>query len=288
MKKAIRIAIAGMFVSGCLGAIKIVAGLKGHSASVLADGLESACDVLASGMVLVGLILSARPADENHPYGHGRVETLTGLLLGLFLFNTGLFIAWRGLAGLSDVSHVPEPWTVYPLILSILAKGVLMFFKRRHARSIGSSALMADATNDGLDTLSGFVALLCLSLALWRPGQLGKADHYGAFLVGLIVSVTSLRVVLEDSLHLMDTMPDDAAMSRIREVAMSVDGALGVEKCFARKTGMRYHADLHLEVAPEITVRESHEIAQRVRMRVREQVPWVADVLVHVEPWPGK
>ncbi len=287
MNKAIRIAIAGMLVSGCLGAIKITAGYKGHSASVLADGFESACDVLASGLVLVGLILSARPADENHPYGHGRVETLTGLLLGLFLFNAGLLIAWRGLANAADVSHRPEPWTIYPLILSIIAKAAMMLVKSSHAKSIGSSALRADAANDGLDMMSGFVAMVCLSLTLWRPVQFAKADHYGAFLVGLIVAGTSIRVVLEDSLHLMDTMPDDASMARIREVAMGVEGVRGVEKCFARKTGMRYHTDLHLEVDPEISVRDSHEIAQRVRMRIRQEVNWVADVLVHVEPWPG-
>jgi len=163
----------------------------------------------------------------------------------------------------------------------------MMLLKRRQALSTGSSALRADAANDALDMLSGCVALTCLSLALWHPREMANADHYGAFLVGLIVAGTSVWVVMEDSFHLMDTMPDDGAISRIRAVAMSVPGARGVEKCFARKTGMRYHADLHLEVDPEITVRQSHEIAQQVRMRIREEIPWVADVLVHVEPWPG-
>ena len=88
-------------------------------------------------------------------------------------------------------------------------------------------------------------------------------------------------------MHLMDTMPDDLAMLDVRTAAMAVDGVRGVEKCFARKTGLQYHVDLHLEVDPEITVRESHEIAQRVRFVIRGKLEWVADVLVHVEPWPG-
>jgi len=91
----------------------------------------------------------------------------------------------------------------------------------------------------------------------------------------------------DSAMHLMDTMPDDRSMLKIREVALSVPDVAGVEKCFARKTGFKYHVDLHLEVDPEITVRASHEIATRVRDTIREELPWVADVLVHVEPYPG-
>ncbi|MDE3196998.1 MAG: cation diffusion facilitator family transporter, partial [Acidobacteriota bacterium] len=99
MRQARRIAILGMAVSGLLALIKIVSGWRAHSASVLADGFESAADVFASGLVLIGLIISARPADREHPYGHGRVETLTGLILGFFLLGAGLLIAWHGLRG---------------------------------------------------------------------------------------------------------------------------------------------------------------------------------------------
>jgi divalent metal cation (Fe/Co/Zn/Cd) transporter len=104
----------------------------------------------------------------------------------------------------------------------------------------------------------------------------------------MIVIATAIRVAYEAAMHLMDTMPDDAAMEDIRRAAESVRDVVGVEKCFARKTGLKYHVDLHLEVDPEITVRASHEIAGRVRERVCEELPWVADVLVHVEPAPGK
>jgi divalent metal cation (Fe/Co/Zn/Cd) transporter len=95
---------------------------------------------------------------------------------------------------------------------------------------------------------------------------------------------TAVRVMYESGMQLMDTMPDERSMSRIREVALSVRDVSGVEKCFARKRGFKYHVDLHLEVDPEITVRASHEIASRVRDKIRQQLPWVADVLVHVEP----
>jgi cation diffusion facilitator family transporter len=115
-----------------------------------------------------------------------------------------------------------------------------------------------------------------------------RADHYGAFCVGLIVMFVGVRVVREASSHLMDTMPEDDLMRSVRKVALSVPEVKGVEKCFARKTGLQYHVDLHLELDPDITVRDSHEIAQRVRDRIRDELDWVADVLVHVEPAPGR
>jgi cation diffusion facilitator family transporter len=287
MERARQLAILGMVVSGLLAILKITVGLFAHSAAVSADGFESAADVFTSGLVLIGLTLAARPADENHPYGHGRVEILTGLLLGFLLACAGCGIAWHGFAGAADERHVPASYAIWPLILSIGAKFGLVLVKTRHGRQIGSASLVADAANDGVDMLSGLVALGALSLALFDPTRFLRADHYGAFAVGLIVIATALRVIYESAMHLMDTMPDERSISKIREVALSVHDVSGVEKCFARKTGFKYHVDLHLEVDPEITVRASHEIASRVRDTIRQQLPWVADVLVHVEPYLG-
>jgi cation diffusion facilitator family transporter len=283
--RARQIALTGMGVSGALALIKISAGMLGHSAVVTADGFESATDVLNSGLVLVGLHLASRPADENHPYGHGRVETLTGLMLGFILVLVGCGISWRALTDRGV--ETPHLFTVWPLAISIVAKFWLLVVKRKQARQIGSSSLMADAANDAMDMLSGVVAVVALALTLFDPSHFLRADHDGAFIVGLIVIATGLRVMYDSSMHLMDTMPDDASMLKIREVALSVRDVAGVEKCFARKTGFKYHVDLHLEVDPDITVRESHEIATRVREEIRGRLPWVADVLVHVEPFPG-
>jgi cation diffusion facilitator family transporter len=285
MDKARRVAVLGMLVSGCLAVMKVTVGWLGHSAAVTADGFESAADVLTSGLVLVGLHLASRPADENHPYGHGRVETLTGLLLGFILVLVGCGISWRGITG--KASEIPHWFAIWPMVISIFAKFALVVMKRRQANQIGSASLMADAANDAMDMISGVVALAALSLTLTNPERFAHADYYGAFGVGLIVIVTGVRVIYDSSMHLMDTMPDNDAMRRIRAVALGVPDVAGVEKCFARKTGFKYHVDLHLEVDPDITVRASHEIATRVREEIRRQLPWVADVLVHVEPYPG-
>ena len=287
MDKAQRIAFWSIIVSALLAVLKISVGWAGHSTSVMADGFESAADVFTSSLVYVALLVAARPADDNHPYGHGRAETLAGFVIGFFLLDAGILIAWHGISGAADVIGPPHVWAIWPLLVSILVKVGLMTGKRREGRRTGSQALLADAANDAIDILSGFTALAALSLTLWRPNEFPRADHYGSFVVGLIVIGTSLRVMREASLYLMDTMPDAAAMRSIRQTAMAVPQVLGVEKCFARKTGLHYHVDLHLEVDPAISVRDSHGIAEQVRHHIRSSLGWVEDVLVHVEPYPG-
>jgi cation diffusion facilitator family transporter len=281
-----RVAAAGMLVSGALALMKIAAGLAGHSAAVFADGLESASDVFTSGLVLLGLTIAAKPADEEHPYGHGRVEILTGLLIGLALSAGGALISYVSLERVGRPQLVPASYVFWPLAISLLAKGLLAGYKFRSARKLNSDSLKADAWNDAKDSLSAITALIAVGLTRFDPLRFHDADGYGGFLVGLMVVLVGVRVARDTALQLMDTMPDEGHMRQIREVASTVPGARGVEKCFARKTGLRYHVDLHLEVDPDLTVRQSHQIAHEVRQRVVERLDWVADVLVHVEPAP--
>jgi cation diffusion facilitator family transporter len=275
-----------MIVSGTLALVKIVTGLAGHSTAVVADGLESAGDVFTSGFVLLGLTIAAKPADENHPYGHGRVEILTGLLIGLVLTAGGALISFGALQKLGQPRPLLASYVVWALLASLAAKTALAAFKFQYGRKLQSAALIADAWNDAMDTLSAVAALIAVGLALHDPVRFLDADRYGAFIVGLIVVFTGVRVAYETAMQLMDTMPADRLMNQIRAAAATVPGARGVEKCFARKTGLRYHVDLHLEVDPDLTVRQSHEIAHQVRLRILQTLDWVADVLVHVEPAP--
>jgi len=281
-----KVALSAMAVSGALAVVKMVTGYMAGSTSVVADGLESAGDVLASGLVFLGLTVAAKPADSDHPYGHGRAETLTGLLVGLLLVAAGFAISFHALLLVGAAHSPPAAYAIWPLIAAIVIKGVLGGVKYRIGRRIGSVALAADAWNDAVDIVSGLAALVAVSLTLYSPERFLAADHYGGFAVGLIVIFTGLRVARDAGSQLMDTMPDERLMRTIREAAQKVPGVDGVEKCFARKTGLQYHVDLHLEVDPDITVRSSHDIAQQVRERIRHDLDWVADVLVHVEPSP--
>ena len=288
MQTGQRIAAAGMAISGALALIKVFAGLAGHSTAVVADGLESAGDVFASGVVFLGLTLAAIPADENHPYGHGRVEILTGLLIGLVLTAGGALVSYGSIERLGKPSAPLASYVIWPLLVSLAAKTWLASLKFRYGRKLKSASLTADAWNDAIDTLSATAALVAVGLTLSDPVRFLDADRYGGMVVGLIVVAVGIRVSHGTAMQLMDTMPDEGMMDQIRAAAATVPGVLGIEKCYARKTGLRYHVDLHLEVDPEMTVRQSHAIAREVRRSVVQNLDWVADVLVHVEPAPER
>lgn len=278
-----RVAFAGICSSLLLAVINILVGVGANSRSVLATGIEFAGDVLASSLVLIGIILAAKPADEDHPYGHGRVETLSAFVLGLILMAAGVFVSWNSLQGIGERHEAPGPMAVVALVLAIALRAVMATLKFRVGRQHASAALVADAWNDTVDILAATTALVAVGLAMYDTRFLA-ADHYGGFAVGVIVVLTGIRVLRDASLELMDTMPSDDKIAEIRQVAMSVSGVRGVDKTYARKTGFSYHVDLHIEVDPDMTVAASHQIAGHVRSLVRERLSWVADVLVHVEP----
>jgi len=281
-----RIAIISVSVGILLAALKLFIGYQSHSTSVTSDGLEAGGDVLCSAIVYLGLWLAGKPADQEHPYGHGRYEALAGLAVGGVLLLAGAAIFWHGITGADRQSHLPF-YALYPLFLAIILKTFLAGLKFRTGRQISSDSLQADAWHDITDLLSTAIALLAVGATLLDPRRFGNADHIGGVLIGLIVTGLAIQVMHRTIDNLLDTMPEPAKLAEIRKQALHVNGALGIEKCFARRTGLRYHVDLHLEVDPKLTVRESHSIATQVRIEVKENLPWVADVLVHVEPSPG-
>jgi cation diffusion facilitator family transporter len=280
-----RIALASIAVSAALAALKITVGLKANSTALVSDGFESASDVLSSSIVLIGLVVASRPPDADHPYGHGRFEILSALFVGAILFATGVLICYHSVQRAFEVGHAPEFFAVWPLVLSIVCKSILWSLKRAYGRRMRSEALLADSSNDAVDVLSAAVALTGLSFTLFDPKRFVAFDHIGGFGVGVVVIILGVRVMRDTVLQLMDTMPDETMLDEIRGVALQVPGALGIEKCRARKTGMKYHVDLHLEVDPNLTVQASHDIATQVRIVIKESLDWVADVLVHVEPY---
>lgn len=287
-QRARNVALAGMAASGALAIAKIWIGLQANSTSAVADGLESAADVITSGVVVLGLMLGARPADEDHPYGHGRYEILAALGVGILLVLAGVGISGRSIARIGQDRVIPSAFAVWPVLISLCVKLGFATVKMRQGRKMDSAALIADAKNDSVDVISSTVALIALGLTLHDPVRMIEADHIGGAIVGVIVGVLGFTVIRDTAGLLVDTMPEPERLAEIRRVAMTVDGACNVEKCFARKTGMRYHVDLHLEVDPLLTVRDSHEIARRVKYTLKENLTWVADVLVHVEPFEAR
>jgi cation diffusion facilitator family transporter len=284
LRAAKLLAVAGICASAMLATINCVVGMLARSTAVLATGIEFAGDVLASTVVLFGMVVAAKPADADHPYGHGRMETLAAFVVGIILAGGGLGICWNSLQAVGEKHPPPGAMAIAALILAILVRGILSTIKFRVGRRIQSASLVADAWNDAVDILAAAAALTAVGLAMVGGERFAAADHYGGFAVGVVVILTGGRILRDASLELMDTMPSTDKIAALRAVAAAVPGVRAVEKSYARKTGFRYHVDLHIEVDPALTVAASHEIAGRVRSSVKAQVGWVADLLVHVEP----
>ena len=286
-RTARRVTIAGIFVSGILACSNIIIGWLAYSTSVVATGFEFAGDVLASSIVLIGMGVAARPADDNHPYGHGRFETLSSFVVGVILAVAGVMICYQSLQAVGATHPPPGLSAAGALVAAILLRGIMSYVKFRVGRRLRSSALIADAWNDAVDILSALAALTAVTLAAYDPARFLAADHYGGFVVGIVVVIIGMRVARDASLDLADTMPQPALAGEIVRVARSVAGVQGIDKVFARKTGLQYHVDLHIEVDPAQTVAASHAIGGHVRATLKGELPWVADVLVHVEPSRG-
>jgi cation diffusion facilitator family transporter len=278
------VSLAGIAVSSLLAALNVVVGLLTHSTSVVATGVEFAGDVVASTVVFLGMLVATRPADANHPYGHGRVETIAAFVVGLILTAGGAGICWSSLQAVNAVHPPPSAGAIVVLVVAIAARSVMSVVKFRVGSRIQSASLVADAWNDTVDIVAAAVALIAVGLAMFDSARFLAADHYGGFTVGIIVVLTAIRVLRDSALELMDTMPDPGRIEQVRAAALEVPGVRAVEKCLARKTGFSHHVDLHVEVDPAATVATAHQIAGHVRSHLRATVPWVADVIVHVEP----
>jgi cation diffusion facilitator family transporter len=279
-----RVAFAGVGASAVLAVLNVAVGLLANSTSVLATGLEFTGDVLASTIVLGGMVVAARPADANHPYGHGRVEMLAGFVVGMIVMLGGTVICYQSLQAIGVVHAPPGISAIASLIVAIVVRGLMSIVKFRVGRRIQSGSLVADAWNDAVDILSATAALIAVALTMRDPVRFMAADHYGGFVVGIIVILVGIRIAREASFELVDTMPEPEMARQIRDVAGSVPGVLAVDKSYARKTGLRYHVDLHIHVDRAMTVEAAHQVGGHVRAEIRRRLPWVADVLVHTEP----
>lgn len=283
-----RLAVLGMLVSGILAFAKIAGGLFSGSTSLTADGLESASDVLTSGIVFGGMAIARRPADERFPYGYGRAESLAGKTVATVLLMSAVLL---GTHSVHKLGHPPvslPSWTLWPLAASFIAKAVLSSVKFRAGRRLRSSSLMADAVNDSVDMVSATVASIAIALTLYDAQRFAYADALGGLGVATIIFFMGLQLFRRTSSELMDVMPEDELVAEVRESAEKVPGVRFIEKSYGRKSGVHYFFDLHVEVDSEMKVYEAHILAHAVKSAVLRDCPYVKDVLVHIEPHDEK
>ncbi len=284
LQRSLRATFIGLAVNVLLSVIKLVAGIVGHSHALVADACESLTDIFSSIIVWRGVVVAAAPADEDHPYGHGKAEPLAAAVVSAILLFVAGWIAIEALHQISRPRTVPELFTLLVLLGVIVVKEGLFRFVSREADSMESAAVRADAWHHRSDAITSVAAAVGIGTALIGGEKFAWADDAAALAAAGVIAWNGWRLLRSTLGDLMDTAPDRVIKNEIERLAETVPGVAHVEKCFVRKMGYQLYVDMHVEVDPQMTVLRSHEIAHAVKDKIRDAMPAVRDVLVHIEP----
>ena len=283
-KKANKAIILSLVGNICLAILKAIVGILGNSYALIADAIESTGDVLSTFLVLVGLKYAEKPADEDHPYGHGKIEPLLTFIVVLFLIGAAILIAYKSIQNISTPHPLPEKFTLYFLALIIFIKEVFYRIVSKKAKETNSTSLEADAWHHRSDAISSIMAFIGISIALYLGEGYEAADDYAALFASLLIVYNAIIIAKPAFHEIMDRNHHDELIIEIRKYSLDVEGVLATEKCFVRKSGLQYYIDLHIEVDGEITVSKGHDISHRLKDYLIEKKPEIADVLIHIEP----
>jgi cation diffusion facilitator family transporter len=267
-----------------LAFIKGISGYFGNSYALIADAIESTTDIFSSFLVLFGIKYSNRPADKNHPYGHGRAEPLITFLVVGFLITSATIIAYKSIKNIGTPHDLPKPFTLYILAGIIIWKELSYQFVMKKSKETNSSSLKADAWHHRSDAITSVTAFIGISIALIFGKGYESADDWAALFSSAFILYNSYLIFRPALGEIMDEHLYDDLLSDIRSVSLTVDGIIETEKCFIRKAGMKYHVDLHAVVDAEITVRAGHDLAHNLKDVLRREIPSLGHVLIHIEP----
>lgn len=285
-QQAIRTARFSVFVNLILALVKGITGYFGNSFALIADAIESITDVFSSTLVMLGLHYAAKPADKNHPYGHGKMEPLVTFIVVVFLLVSAAIIVIQSIHNIQTPHEPPEQYTLPVLLVIIIAKEIFYRIVHRSGKETKSTSLQADAWHHRSDAITSLVAFVGIGLALLLGEGYENADDWAALLAAAFIVYNAYLIFRPALGEVMDEHLEEhnEMIVIIRKLADAEEGILGTGKCLVRKSGMFFHVDLDIIVSGEISVREGHELAHQLVDKVQEAMPEIIDVLVHVEP----
>lgn len=283
-QKAEKTIIQSVLGNILMAGLKITGGVLGNSFALIADGIESLTDVLSSFLVWIGIRYANRPADEDHPYGHGKAEPLITFVVVLFLVLAAIGIAYQAIVNIQSPRTAPETFTLWILAGIIIAKEIMYRIVSKTGKEIRSTAISADAWHHRSDAITSLMAFLGVSIALIMGEGWESADDWAALFASGIIVFNAYLIFRPALGEIMDEHIYDDFIEVIKTTAEEVDGVISTEKCYVRKHGMQYNVDLHLIVSGKITVQEGHTIAHLTKNALVEKFPEILDVLIHIEP----
>lgn len=283
-EKAIQATYLSIIGNFMLAVAKGITGVFGNSYALVADAIESLTDVFSSALVLFGIKYSTRPADSNHPYGHGRAESLVTFIVVGFLLISATVIAYQSIINIQTPHEIPEKYTLIVLAVIIIIKEIFYRIISKKGKETNSSSLKADAWHHRSDAITSLMAFIGISIAIFMGPGYETADDWAALIASLFIVYNAYLIFRPALGEILDEHVYDDLVEQIRIISESVDGVEGTEKCFVRKTGMTYLVDLHLLVNGNLSVTQGHEISHATKDTLMEQLPELANVLIHIEP----
>lgn len=284
IQKAIKTSWLSIIGNALLAIAKGVTGVFGNSYALIADAIESTTDVFSSALVLIGLKYSSKPPDDNHPYGHGKVEPLITFAVVGFLVISATIIAYESIEHIQTPHSVPESYTLVVLALIIIIKEFFYRFVSKKGKETKSTSLTADAWHHRSDAITSLMAFIGISVAIFMGEGYETADDWAALFASGFILYNAYLILRPALGEVMDEHMHDDMIATIREISMKVEGVVETEKCFVRKMGMTFLVDLHIAVDAGITVKKGHDIAHEVKNQLLNEIPEITDVLIHVEP----
>ena len=287
VSRGIRTTLLTVIVSTLLAVVKIAAGWIGNSYALIADGIESILDIVSSLTVWAGLRIAVIPPDDNHPYGHGKAESLAAMVVSVGLLGAAVGLAIQSVREILTPHHAPAPFTLIVLVVVVAVKETLYRRLTVVSRATAITSLQADAWHHRSDALTSVAAFFGISIALIGGAGYESADDWAALFACGIIVFNGTRILRTAVSEVMDAAAPESLESAIRSRAASVDGVVAIEKCLARKSGPGWLVDIHVEVDGSLPIIEGHAIGHRVKHVLCSSELKVLDVLVHVEPADG-
>lgn len=283
-EKAIRTTYWSIAGNTFLAITKGIAGVFGNSYALIADAIESTTDIFSSLLVLFGLKYAAKPADENHPYGHGKAEPLITFAVVGFLVVSATIIFIESIHNIQKPHSIPKPFTLIVLGAIILFKEASYRYVIQKSKETNSTSLKADAWHHRSDAVTSLMAFIGISIALFFGKGYETADDWAALLASLFIVYNAYLIFRPALGEIMDEHLHDDIIDEIRIQCATIEGVIATEKCKVRKMGMHYIVDLHVIVQKDLTVFEGHQIAHNVKDTLMNDIPDIADILIHIEP----
>lgn len=277
-----KVTFVGILVNIFLAFAQIISGFLAHSQALVADGLHTLADLISDVVVIVTVHHSARAADEDHPYGHARIETLSSIFLGFALIAVALGMGYRGIQSMIDPVPVEtESFALFFAFLAIFSKEFLYRYTINAAREIKSTLLESNALHHRSDVFSSIVVVIGVTAQL---AGFDNMDALAAIVVSIMISLMGVHLVKKAFAELIDTSLDQALVEKIRKHILNIDGVIAVHRLRSRSMGGLGYIDTEILVNPRLSVSEAHFISLHLEKTIKKQFNEIIDVSVHIDP----